>query len=78
MRKLLIVAIFAAAFYQYYVGGFGAHLMPDVDLGQVAGELKRKATEKDPTQLKLECPHGHYVAVDQQLQTASCQERTRL
>ncbi|MGQ4275843.1 hypothetical protein ACQ5ES_02125 [Pseudidiomarina sp. E22-M8] len=78
MRKLLILTIFAAAFYQYYYGGFGAHLMPDVDLGQVAGELKRKATEKDPSKLTLKCPPGHYVAVDQQLQTASCQARTRL
>ncbi len=78
MRKLLILTIFAAAFYQYYYGGFGAHLMPDVDLGQVAGELKRRASEKDPSRLKLECPRGHYVAVDQKLQTASCQERTRL
>ncbi|MBG23494.1 MAG: hypothetical protein CMF22_08565 [Idiomarinaceae bacterium] len=78
MRKLLILAIFAAAFYQYYYG-FGAHMMPDIDLGEVAGDLKRKAVEKrDPTLLKLECPAGTYVAVDETLQSANCQPRTRL
>ncbi|RUO60249.1 hypothetical protein [Pseudidiomarina insulisalsae] len=77
MRKLLILAIFAAAVYQYYYG-FGAHLLPAVDLGQVAGDLKRKAVEKrDPTQLKLECPAGTYVAVDENLQNAHCQPRSR-
>lgn len=78
IRKLLILAIFAAAFYQYYYG-FGAHLMPDIDLGQVAGDLKRKAVEKrDPTLLKLECPVGSYVAVDENLQSAHCQPRSQL
>ncbi|CAB0150029.1 hypothetical protein PSI9734_00601 [Pseudidiomarina piscicola] len=78
MRKLLILTIFAAAFYQYYYGGFGAHMLPEMDLGKFAGELKRRASERDPSKLSLECPQGHYVAVDSKLQTANCQERTRL
>ncbi|MBY6063020.1 hypothetical protein CWI80_00460 [Pseudidiomarina sediminum] len=78
MRKLLILAIFAAALYHYYYG-FGSHLLPDVDLGNVAGDLKRNAkNKKDPTELSFKCPHGYYVAVAPDLQSATCAQRTQL
>ncbi|KFZ29785.1 hypothetical protein IDAT_01430 [Pseudidiomarina atlantica] len=75
MRKLLILAIFAAALYHYYYG-FGSHLLPDIDLAEVSGNLKKQATQKaDPTTLRIECPSGYYVAVSDDLQTATCQRR---